>query len=139
MKQNNFIPNLPGILLLSHGPFCQALLESAQMIAGEAQNVMAMPLFENSDINMYGQEAMETLRAMPEGSIVLFDLASGTPFNQMMMQSAGEEFPGLCGVSLPVLLEALALREVMQGEELIETLEESAKAAVVNIHSFFEP
>ena len=88
---------------------------------------------------MYGQEAMETLRSMPEGSIVLFDLASGTPFNQMMMQSAGEEFPGLCGVSLPVLLEALALREVMQGEELIETLEESAKAAVVNIHSFFEP
>ena len=45
MKQNNFIPNLPGILLLSHGPFCQALLESAQMIAGEAQNVMAMPHF----------------------------------------------------------------------------------------------
>ena len=139
MKQNNYIPNLAGILLLSHGPFCQALLESAQMIAGEAQNVVAMPLFENSDIETYGRDAIETFRSMPEGSIVLFDLASGTPFNQMMIQSGGEKFPGLCGVSLPVLLEALALREVMQGDELIDMLSESAKAAVVNISSFFEP
>lgn len=138
MKNNGLDPNLAGVLLLSHGPFCRALLESAEMIAGEAKNVIAMPLMENSDINMYGQEAMETFRSMPAGSIVLFDLASGTPFNQMMIQSGGEKFPGLCGVSLPVLLEALALREVMQGEELIEMLEESAKAAVVNIRSFFD-
>ncbi|MFR1990504.1 MAG: hypothetical protein ACLS3C_10810 [Oscillospiraceae bacterium] len=38
MKQENFVENIPGILLLSHGPFCQALLESAQMIGGEAVN-----------------------------------------------------------------------------------------------------
>ena len=119
MKQENFVENIPGILLLSHGPFCQALLESAQMIGGEAVNVVALPL--------------------PEGSIVLFDLASGTPFNQMMMKSGGEEFPGLCGMNLPVLLEAMTMREAMKGSELVALLEESAKAAVVNIKSFFEP
>ena len=139
MKQETFTPGLPGILLLSHGPFCQALLESAQMIAGEAANVVAMPLFENASIEDYGRTAMETFKSMPDGSIVLFDLASGTPFNQMMMKSGGEEFPGLCGMNLPVLLEAITMREAMQGEELIEFLAETAKAAVVNIHSFFEP
>lgn len=139
MKQETFTPDLPGILLLSHGPFCQALLESAQMIAGEAANVTAMPLFENADIEEYGNAAMETFRSMPAGSIVLFDLASGTPFNQMMMKSNGEAFPGLCGMNLPVLLEAITMREAMQGEELIEFLAETARAAVVNIHSFFEP
>ena len=72
-------------------------------------------------------------------SIVLFDLASGTPFNQMMMKSGGEEFPGLCGMNLPVLLEAMTMREAMKGSELVALLEESAKAAVVNIKSFFEP
>ena len=82
---------------------------------------------------------METFKSMPDGSIVLFDLASGTPFNQMMMKSNGEAFPGLCGMNLPVLLEAITMREAMQGEELIEFLAETAKAAVVNIHSFFEP
>ena len=139
MKQETFTPGLPGILLLSHGPFCQALLESARMIAGEAVNVVALPLFENASIEDYGNTAVETFKSMPDGSIVLFDLASGTPFNQMMMKSNGEAFPGLCGMSLPVLLEAITMREAMQGEELIAFLAETAKAAVVNIHSFFEP
>lgn len=139
MKQETFIPGQPGILLLSHGPFCQALLESAQMIAGEAANVVAMPLFEDASIEEYGATAMETFKSMPEGSIVLFDLASGTPLNQMMMKRNGEAFPGLCGMNLPVLLEAITMREAMQGEALIEFLAETAKAAVVNIHSFFEP
>ena len=138
MKQEKYVENIPGILLLSHGPFCQALLESAQMIGGEAVNVVAMPLFENASIEEYGEQAMQTFKEMPEGSIVLFDLASGTPFNQMMMKSNGEAFPGLCGMNLPVLLEAITMREAMQGEELIEFLAETAKAAVVNIHSFFE-
>ena len=139
MKQETFIPGQPGILLLSHGPFCQALLESAQMIAGEAANVVAMPLLEDASIEEYGATAMETFKSMPEGSIVLFDLASGTPFNQMMMKRNGEAFPGFCGMNLPVLLEAITMREAMQGEALIEFLAETAKAAVVNIHSFFEP
>ena len=127
MKQENFVENIPGILLLSHGPFCQALLESAQMIGGEAVNVVALPLLENASIDEYGEKAMQTFKQMPEGSIVLFDLASGTPFNQMMMKS------------LPVLLEAMTMREAMKGSELVALLEESAKAAVVNIKSFFEP
>ena len=135
MKQENFVENIPGILLLSHGPFCQALLESAQMIGGEAVNVVALPLLENASIDEYGEKAMQTFKQMPEGSIVLFDLAS----NQMMMKSGGEEFPGLCGMNLPVLLEAMTMREAMKGSELVALLEESAKAAVVNIKSFFEP
>ena len=53
MKQENFVENIPGILLLSHGPFCQALLESAQMIGGEAVNVVALPLLENASIDEY--------------------------------------------------------------------------------------
>ena len=120
MKQENFVENIPGILLLSHGPFCQALLESAQMIGGEAVNVVALPLLENASIDEYGEKAMQT-------------------FKQMMMKSGGEEFPGLCGMNLPVLLEAMTMREAMKGSELVALLEESAKAAVVNIKSFFEP
>ena len=139
MKQENFVENTTGIPLLSPGPFCQALLESAQMIGGEAVNVVALPLLENASIDEYGEKAMQTFKQMPEGSIVLFDLASGTPFNQMMMKSGGEEFPGLCGMNLPVLLEAMTMREAMKGSELVALLEESAKAAVVNIKSFFEP
>lgn len=138
MQNNTFRPDLPGILLLSHGPVCTALLESAQMIGGAAENVCALPLLEGADIGEYGRTAMDTFRAMPAGSIVLFDLASGTPFNQMMLQSGGVRFPGLCGMSLPVLLEALALRECMHSDELVAALESAGHSALVNIAGFFE-
>lgn len=138
MQNNTFRPDLPGILLLSHGPVCTALLESAQMIGGTAENVRALPLLEDADIGEYGQTAMDTFHAMPAGSIVLFDLASGTPFNQMMLQSGGVRFPGLCGMNLPILLEALTLREFMQGEELTAALEAAGHNALLNISSFFE-
>ena len=45
-----------------------------------------------------------------------------------LMKSGGEEFPGLCGMNLPVLLEAMTMREAMKGSELVALLEESAKA-----------
>lgn len=130
--------DIPGILIVSHGPLCTALLESARLISGEAKNVVAMPLLENASIEAYGAEAMQTLRAMPDGSIVLFDLVGGTPFNQMMQCSNGECFPGLCGVNLPVLLEAMAIREIFRGEELVAALASSARESIVDIRTFFE-
>ena len=60
MKQETFTPGLPGILLLSHGPFCQALLESAQMIAGEAANVVAMP-HGNGNIQVHARRIYRTV------------------------------------------------------------------------------
>ena len=98
----------------------------------------ALPLREDDDVEAYGDKAMVLFKSMPEGSIVLFDLLGGTPFNQLMMKSGGEAFPGLCGMNLPMLLEAVSLREVMNGDELIDTLADSAREAVVNIRSFFE-
>lgn len=138
MSDYTFDPALPGILLLSHGPLCEAILSSARLIAGSCDNVAALPLREDDDVEAYGDKAMVLFKSMPEGSIVLFDLLGGTPFNQLMMKSGGEAFPGLCGMNLPMLLEAVSLREVMNGDELIDTLADSAREAVVNIRSFFE-
>ena len=61
MKQENFVENIPGILLLSHGPFCQALLESAQMIGGEAVNVVALPLEMGCYTIAYNPNVLEEL------------------------------------------------------------------------------
>ncbi len=137
MPNEIFDQTLPGILLLSHGPLCTALLESARMIMGETPNTAALPLLENADVSEYGAQAMRLFRQMPEGSIILFDIASGTPFNQMLTQCGGETFPGLCGMNLAVLLEALSLRDMMKGSELIRALQETAHDSIVNLEAFF--
>lgn len=132
-----FEENLPGVLLLSHGPLCTALLESARMIMGEAPNTAALPLLENADVSEYGARAMELFQAMPEGSIILFDIASGTPFNQMLTHCGGKKFSGLCGMNLAVLLDALSLRDAMRGDELVRSLQETAHDSIVNLETFF--
>jgi|InofroStandDraft_1065614.scaffolds.fasta_scaffold207345_1 mannose/fructose-specific phosphotransferase system component IIA len=137
MRNDTFEKDLPGILLLSHGPLCTALLESARMIMGEAPNTVALPLLENADVSEYGANAIRLFRSMPEGSIILFDIASGTPFNQVLTQCGGEKFSGLCGMNLAILLEALSLRDMMKGDELIRSLQETAHESIVNLENFF--
>lgn len=135
---NEKVNELPGILILSHGPLCTAMIESAKMIVGETPNVTALPFRAEDDLEQYGLRANAIYSAMPEGSIVLYDLFSGTPFNQMLARCGGRPIDGLCGVSLPVLLDALSMRECMSGDALVRALEESAHAGIVNVRTFMQ-
>ncbi|MCD8069486.1 MAG: PTS sugar transporter subunit IIA [Lachnospiraceae bacterium] len=130
--------NLPGILILSHGALCEGLLGSAKMIYGDFDGVKAMPFYDGSDIRAYGEDVMRLYGEMPEGSIILFDLFCGTPFNQVLERCARKKIFGLCGVNLSILLEALNLRESMRGQELIEALAETGRESLVDVKSFFE-
>lgn len=127
---------VPSILILSHGPLCAAMLESASMIAGDFTGVTALPFQKEDNPEEYARRAIDLYKQMPQGSIVLFDLFSGTPFNQMMQHCGGKVIHGLCGASLPMLLDALSMRECMAGEELIKAIEQSAHASVVNVGEF---
>lgn len=127
---------LPEILIMSHGALCTALIESAQMICGEAEGVTALPFLNGADVEAYGRLGKKTYDAMPEGSIILFDLFCGTPFNQMLGQSGGRPMYGLCGVNLPMLIDALNLRETLSGQALVSAIAASAQDSVVDLSKF---
>lgn len=129
--------NIPGILVLSHGPLCEALIESAEMICGPLENVKALPFLSGADLDEYGKSAKECYDAMPEGSIILFDLFGGTPFNQMIARNDGKSsMHGLCGVNLPLLIEAANLRMSFDGQDLIDKIKEAAGASIVDLEEF---
>jgi mannose/fructose-specific phosphotransferase system component IIA len=128
----------PGILLLSHGTLCQSLIKSAEMINGEIDNIIAIPFEEGVNIEEYGNSIKDTYSHMPPGSIVLFDLFSGTPFNQFLACCMNLTVHGLCGVSLPMLLDALMFRESLSGAELVKAVEESAHSSIANVGEFLE-
>jgi mannose/fructose-specific phosphotransferase system component IIA len=130
-------PNpVPGVLILSHGPLCMSLIESAKMISGEAENIFALPFEDGADIIAYAKEAKSIFEKLPEGSVVLFDLFAGTPFNQFIIQCEGMKIEGLSGVNLPLLLDILAQRKYKRGGELIAAVKEFADEAIVNIGEF---
>jgi PTS system mannose-specific IIA component/D-glucosaminate-specific PTS system IIA component len=108
------------------------------MINGEMENVAALPFEEWMNVSDYAEKAGAAFMSMPEGSIILFDLFSGTPFNQIMTLCSSLKIYGLCGASLPMLLDALMFRESMKGTELVKAVESSAHDSIVNTEEFLE-
>ena len=45
--------DLPGIILLSHGPFAVSLVDTAKMLFGESENIAAYSLEPGDDIDKY--------------------------------------------------------------------------------------
>lgn len=43
-RSENMNPEVPGIILLSHGPFAVSLVETASMLFGDAENIAAYSL-----------------------------------------------------------------------------------------------
>lgn len=133
---NSGHPARPGILILTHGPLCTALIESAQLISGDVEGIVGLPLEPGRDVSSYAGEACALLDSMPDGSIILFDLFAGTPFNQLVAQFREHPFLALCGVNLPMLLDANTMRESLSGEALLRAVEESARESIVNVNDF---
>ena len=72
------------IILISHGAFCEGLLASLQMIAGGDYGVRAVPLIPGESPEAYREKLETVMREADDGSgsgtIVLSDIAGGTPF-----------------------------------------------------------
>ena len=58
--------NLPGIILLSHGPFAVSLLDTARMLFGDAENLAAFSFEEGDAADKYGGTFEATIDGFPE-------------------------------------------------------------------------
>ena len=81
-RQEKLNQDLPGIILLSHGPFAVSLVETAQMIFGDSENIAAFSLEAGDDIDKYREAFVDMIEKFPKGSLIMVDLFGGTPCNQ---------------------------------------------------------
>lgn len=118
-KPEKINKDLPGILLLSHGPFAVSLIDTAKMLFGDSENLAAFSLEPGDDIDKYRESFVEVIKEFPKGSLILVDLFGGTPCNQVMryIQETGEPLEIVGGMNLPMLVNAVLAREGMSGKE----------------------
>lgn len=128
-------PVIPGLILCSHGPFAIGLLQSLEMLAGNASNLSAFSLEPGDDVNVYRQAIVSQLEAYPKGSIVFVDLFGGTPCNQMLqyVQESGHVIEMVSGMNLPMLLSAVIMRKTLKGSDLSVSLIADGKQSVDRI------
>lgn len=111
------------ILLMTHGRLCEAIVESASMIAGRLEEVYPLPLTPGTAPEVYLAGAEELLKKAPPGSYIVTDIYGGTPCNVAWMLQRKYEVQAFSGLSLAMLLELDNLRrEEMPPEELADEL-----------------
>lgn len=121
------------ILLITHGPLGEALLASAAHVLGGMQpNATAMNIAPSDHADARLVEARNIVKAMDDGSgvLVLTDIFGATPANiaGRLLDSAHVE--GLTGVSLPMLVRALAYRHLPLAEVTAKALEGGAQGQI---------
>lgn len=112
-----------GLLLVAHNPLAGALLRTAEGILGPCpEGVEALDLALDESPEHFRARVREALRALssPKGVLILADLVGGTPY-QVALGVLQDKSVGrsalVAGMSLPMLLEALAQRATASSAE----------------------
>lgn len=121
-----------GIILISHGEFAKAALDSAQMITGPQEDVIALALTVSKSLDDFEKEIADSYTQLIENHsdiIVLCDIYGGTPFNALSRcMLKGMKMIGFTGLNLPVLIDLLLSREISGEEAKVKIMETHAIA-----------
>ncbi len=122
-----------GVLVLSHGNFCEQLIKSTAMIAGPLENTKAVALQEGESPDAFGERVKEAVTELGsgEGVLVLVDLFGGTPFNQIGSLSRELHVEIVTGMNLPMLLQvSLEKENAVSLAELADNAKKAGQEAV---------
>lgn len=113
-----------GILVMTHGDFGKAAVESAQLIVGEQENYETISVFVVDQLDDLKQEMVDKVECLDtsKGLLILTDIVGGTPINLASTLLPREDTVIASGVNLPMLLEVLMNRskEISELEEIIQ-------------------
>lgn len=134
----HIVPDLPGVIALSHGPLAEAVLDSAAMLYSERlENTAALCLEEGDSLDAYRDKLREIIDAFPEDSIIFVDFFGGTPCNQLLLLSQSDpKYSSLvaeAGMNLFMVLDAVLCRPDAGGAELQDEILEGVPLSIRNL------
>jgi len=115
-----------GILLVTHGNLGEALLAGAAHVLGGMQpNAAAMAILPGDSVNGRLAEARNIVKTIDDGAgvLVLTDIFGATPANLTGCLLDSAQVEGIAGVSLPMLVKALAYRQLPLAELAAKAME----------------
>lgn len=98
------------ILLISHGPFCEGLLASLQMITGPQEHIKAISLKEGQAPEEYRDQIEAAIKATDDKCLVFCDIKGGTPYNSAGFLKSKYDFNLITGMNLPMLISVVTTR-----------------------------
>jgi mannose/fructose/sorbose-specific phosphotransferase system IIA component len=131
-----------GIVLAAHGPLPEALLESADMILGDTENIFPLKLMPGDSLEGLIDRMRDVVQEADagQGVLILLDLFGGTPSNAAALISQQVEgVHAVSGVNVPMLLETLLARQSSDDVlALADTATNSGTQGIVNVVKAFQ-
>lgn len=125
-----------GLVLVTHGNLALEFISAMQHVVGKQENVEAVCIGPEDDMEMRRSEIMEKVSKVDTGSgvVLLTDMFGGTPSNLAIsiMDRANVEI--LAGMNLPMLIKIASLRKDKNMKETVEGAQEAGKK-YINIAS----
>ncbi|MGO4940723.1 PTS sugar transporter subunit IIA [Fundicoccus sp. Sow4_D5] len=124
-----------GIQVVTHGKMSAGLIDSADMIIGDTENVVSNELKRAQGIEEFRDEVRETTESVmsEDGVLIFVDMFGASPYNTTLINSrdiVSDKYKVIAGVNLPLLIEAIANRGSMDLDQLYKHVLESAKQSI---------
>lgn len=129
-----------GILIVSHGSLCKAMLDSSEMIIGKQSNTDYLELHCGDDVDIYEKKFIEKIKNIDCGSgvIVFTDIYGGTPANIAIKNLKNYNYEVITGASLAMLIEAYLNRMHSNIEDLKESCINAAMQSIKDVRSIMK-
>lgn len=124
---------IPEILTLTHGGWGANLIGSLKMVAGEIPGVTDMALRPVDTLGEFYEKVKAKVAQMPAGSLIIADFSGGSTSNVAARLSAEFDIGVIAGLSAPLLLAALDLRDEGKLSEQVGALVEIGKNSVKDV------
>ncbi|GBD66340.1 PTS sugar transporter subunit IIA [Tetragenococcus halophilus] len=112
-----------GIIVMTHGDFGKAAMESAQLIVGQQDNYDTVSVFVVDGVEQLKQELFDKVNQLDtsNGLILFTDIVGGTPTNLASELLTREDALVVAGVNLPILLEVFTncTKDIQSLKEII--------------------
>ncbi|WP_353165856.1 PTS sugar transporter subunit IIA [Providencia sp. SKLX074055] len=129
------------IILASHGPFAQGLLECAEMLIGTQEDISVISIQRESNINEVKKQLFDTYQRINQGNgvLILVDLLGGSPCNLASELVLTQNDVALyCGINVPTFLEILSNRDLPL-HEIHQVINEVFPDSCINVGEQLKP
>jgi PTS system mannose-specific IIA component len=130
-----------GVLIVTHGEFGNALLDTLKMILGETEGIVSVPLLSKDspeNLRMKMEKAIDQVDPKGQGALILVDMLGGTPFNVGIQLATIRAVKVITGVNLPMLIKVVSHRDDTDLDALSLDIQQTTRDGVVTSVELFK-
>lgn len=132
-----------GIIVTGHGGFAKGIEETLLLIMGKNENIDFINFKGGMSATELSNEISVSISKMAsdKGILILADIKGGTPFNAgVILSQKINDIRIIGGCNMPMLIEALDLRDDTSLEDAVPQIIEAAKNEIgeFTIHKIIE-